>query len=143
MEDTERWSIEAAVVYRGNMLGPGTTAVDLDTGTSDILLATEQHNDFVEAIGGIWSDSALTLSPANYDKMGNLEFVIDGETYALTPKDLKDHKQSNDTDIVLLVSPDEEATILGLPFLERYYVYLDAETPGGTVGLGQTKYTRH
>ena len=89
----------------------------------------------------------MKISSAEYKKMKDLEIVIGGKSYPLTPNALKepiedDGNSGKDEELLIdeiTSSGDLFAFGLGMPFFSRYNVHLDGEK--NEVGIGFTEYT--
>lgn len=86
------------------------------------------------------------MSAENFRKMGDLVFVIAGKPYTLTPHALASGSGESPAasgsgrgDDVMLRVDESDMTLLGAPFFDRYYAYLDSVNE--EVGLASTKYT--
>jgi len=148
----EFWGINQSVNYNGKTI-LSTTAGIVDTGTTLVLLATNAFDAYKSAIGATLDEDTglLKVSTKNFDKMTNLNFVIGGETFALTPDAQLwpvglNGDIGGESGVLYLVvndlgTPSGEGLdfINGQTFLERFYAVFD--TTNNRVGLATTKFT--
>ncbi|KAJ7109925.1 aspartic peptidase A1 [Mycena epipterygia] len=146
------WGINQAVTYGTTSILTSTAGI-VDTGTTLIYLATNGFTKYKTATGGV-ADSAtglLRITAAQFAALSNLNFVIGGVTYALTPN-AQIWPRSLNTAIggtaarIYLVVADIGSNsgegldfINGYAFLERFYSVFD--TANSQVGFATTAFT--
>ncbi|KAJ7878605.1 aspartic peptidase A1 [Mycena leptocephala] len=149
---TDYWGINQAVTYGSTSILASTAGI-VDTGTTLIYLATNGFTKYKSATGGV-ADSAtglLRITSAQFSALQNLNFVIGGVTYALTPnaqiwpRSLNTAIGGTASRIYLVVadwgsnSGEGLDFINGYAFLERFYSVFD--TANKRIGLATTPFT--
>ncbi|GJE89614.1 aspartic peptidase A1 [Phanerochaete sordida] len=146
------WGIDQTLSYGSQQLLSNTAGI-VDTGTTLIMIATEAFNAYKSATGAVEDQSVglLRLTPAQYDNLQPLNFVIGGTTYTLTPNAQIWPRSLNtllggSNDYVYLIVADLGDMlgqgldfINGQTFLERFYSVYD--TTNQRVGLATTPST--
>ncbi|KAJ7849378.1 aspartic peptidase A1 [Mycena olivaceomarginata] len=153
-------STSPASGYWGHRPGDGTTSIlastagIVDTGSTLIHLATDGFNRYKSATGGVLDATTglLTITATQYAALQNLNFIIDGVTYALTPnaqiwpRSLNTAINGTASSIYLVVidsgSPSGKGLdfVNGYAFLERFYSVHD--TDNNRIGFATTPFTR-
>jgi len=148
----EFWGINESINYGGTSI-QGTTAGIVDTGTTLVLLATGAFSAYQRATGGV-ADGAtglLRITTAQFNALQNLNFVVGGTTFALTPnaqifpRALNTQIGGSASSIYLIVAslgtPAGEGFdfVNGYAFLERFYSVYD--TANRRVGFANTPFT--
>ncbi|KZT33268.1 family A1 protease [Sistotremastrum suecicum HHB10207 ss-3] len=149
---SDYWGINQSVTYNGATILSSTAGI-VDTGTTLVLLATNAYKKYVSATGAKLDSATglLKITSAQYSKLTNLNFVIGGTTYALTPnaqiwpRSLNTAIGGTSSGIYLIVgdlgsnSGEGLDFINGYGFLERYYSVFD--TTNKRVGFATTSQT--
>ncbi|KAJ7161290.1 aspartic peptidase A1 [Mycena crocata] len=146
------WGINQSITYGTTSILSSTAGI-VDTGTTLIYIATNGFTKYKAATGGV-ADSAtglLRITTTQFAALKNLNFVIGGVTYALTPN-AQIWPRSLNTAIggsassIYLVVADWGANsgqgldfINGYAFLERFYSVFD--TANKRVGFATTPFT--
>jgi hypothetical protein len=146
------WGIDAQITYgSSNVLGQ--TAGIVDTGTSLVLIASDAFATY-QSLTGATADQTtglLMITPAQYNNLQTLNFVVNGVTFGLTPngqiwpRALNTAIGGNPNMIYLIVnnlgSPSGSGLdfIAGYTFLERFYSVFD--TRESRVGFAPTAFT--
>ena len=115
----------------------------------------DAYNKYVEETGALLDNSTgfLRISPANYENLKSLFFVIGGISYELNsnaqiwPRKLNNIIGGDEDGIYLVVDNVGEELyevsktgfVAGSPFLERFYSVYDSAD--GSIGLAQTQFT--
>ncbi|KAG2363722.1 hypothetical protein BDR07DRAFT_1281483 [Suillus spraguei] len=146
------WGIDESITYGSTTIMSSTSGI-VDTGANFIFLATDAFNKYQTATGATLDKATdcLTVTPAKYDALKNLDFHIGKETYSLTPNaqiwprslnsQIGGHK-----DLIYLVVSDFGAPsghgfdfVNGYPFLQRFYSVFD--TTNSRIGFAKTSFT--
>jgi len=149
---SDYWGINQSVNYNSKTILSSTAGI-VDTGTTLILLATNAFDAYKSAIDATLDEDTglLKISTKNFDKLTNLNFVIGGTTFALTPDAQLwpvglNGDIGGESGVLYLVvndlgSPSGEGLdfINGQTFLERFYSVFD--TGNNRVGLATTSFT--
>ncbi|KAJ6621077.1 aspartic protease [Mycena sp. CBHHK59/15] len=146
------WGINQAITYGTTSILASTAGI-VDTGTTLIYIATNGFTKYKAATGGV-ADSAtglLRITTTQFAALQNLNFVIGGVTYALTPN-AQIWPRSLNTAIggtasrIYLVVADWGSNsgagldfINGYTFLERFYSVFD--TTNKRIGFATTPFT--
>ena len=118
--------------------------MELDTGTSEILLDEATYIRFTDLIGGPVTNCGgqTGILPQYYRKdKDTLTIEIGGKSYPLTMESLKTtgppfpSATGCDRSIIWLRVDKHTQSILGAPFFKEYYVYFDEEKT--RVGVGK------
>ncbi|KAK7063997.1 aspartic proteinase [Favolaschia claudopus] len=148
----EYWGINQSVTYGSTSILSSTAGI-VDTGTTLIYLATNAFTKYKSATGAV-ADSAtglLRITSAQFSSLQNLNFVIGGVTYALTPnaqiwpRSLNTAIGGSASSIYLVVADFGSNSgqgldfINGYAFLERFYSVYD--TANKRVGFATTPFT--
>ncbi|KAJ7040327.1 aspartic peptidase A1 [Mycena alexandri] len=145
------WGINQAITSGTSILA--STAGIVDTGTTLVLIATNAFTKYKSATGGVLDNTTglLKLTATQFANLQNLNFVISGKTYALTPnaqifpRSLNTQIGGTATGIYLIVadlgsnSGEGLDFINGYAFLERFYSVFD--TANKQVGFATTPFT--
>ncbi|KAJ7467842.1 aspartic peptidase A1 [Mycena galericulata] len=145
----EYWGINQSISYGGTTILSSTTGI-VDT---LILIATNALTKYQKATGGVLDNATglLKITSAQFAALSNLDFVIGGITYALTPnaqiwpRSLNTAIGGTASGIYLVVadlgsdSGEGLDFINGYTFLERYYSVFD--TANKQVGFATTAFT--
>ncbi|KAJ7361452.1 aspartic peptidase A1 [Mycena albidolilacea] len=149
---SDYWGINQAVTYGSTSILASTAGI-VDTGTTLIYLATNGFTKYKSAVGGVADANTglLRITATQFAALQNLNFVIGGVTYALTPN-AQIWPRSLNTAIggtassIYLVVADWGANsgegldfINGYAFLERFYSVFD--TANKRIGLATTPFT--
>ncbi|KAJ7897160.1 aspartic peptidase A1, partial [Mycena olivaceomarginata] len=149
---SDYWGINQAVTYGSTSILASTAGI-VDTGTTLIYLATNGFTKYKSATGGVADANTglLRITATQFAALQNLNFVIGGVTYALTPN-AQIWPRSLNTAIggtassIYLVVADWGANsgegldfINGYAFLERFYSVFD--TANKRIGLATTPFT--
>ena len=144
-----KWPIDAEIGYQGNI--KAASPVSLDSDASEILLAPELYEEFIEKTHGVSVDFMTEISTETFKTMGNLDIIIGGHSFPLTPKALQgwyedeEHAKepsTNGENIMLRVDKSyRPTTILGIPFFERYLINFKLDDEDSEVGIGRTQYS--
>jgi len=148
----EFWGINESITYGGTSI-QSTTAGIVDTGTTLVLLATGAFSAYQRATGAVEDNNTglLRVTSAQFNALQNLNFVVGGTTFALTPNAQLFPRSLNTQiggvagDFYLIVAslgtPAGEGLdfINGYAFLERFYSVFD--TAGRRVGFATTPFT--
>jgi hypothetical protein len=152
---SEYWGINEEITYGGTVILE-TTAGIVDTGTTLVLIATNAFQVYQSQTGATMDQTTglLTITSEQYTNLKNLNFVVGGETYALTPnaqiwpRSLNSVIGGNAGQIYLIVADLGSNSgqgldfINGYTFLERYYsVFVSKDTTQTQVGFAPTEYT--
>ncbi|KZT38604.1 acid protease [Sistotremastrum suecicum HHB10207 ss-3] len=146
------WGIDQNFTYGSTSLSPGLSGI-VDTGTTLLLLATDIYDKYVQATGARLDKNSglLRITQAQYQNLQNLNFIIGGTTFTLTPNGQIWPRSSNnyiggDYDSIYLIVGDMGYKsgqgfdfINGYAFLERFYSVYDATNQ--RVGFATTPYT--
>ncbi|KAF7303233.1 Aspartic proteinase [Mycena kentingensis (nom. inval.)] len=146
------WGINQSVTYGSNTI-LATTAGIVDTGTTLIYLATDAYTRYQRATGAVLDANTglLRVTTAQFVAMQNLNFVIGGRSFSLTPngqifpRSLNTAIGGSASSIYLIVAdwgtPSGQGLdfILGYAFLERFYSVYD--TANRRVGIATTPFT--
>ncbi|KAJ7202750.1 family A1 protease [Mycena haematopus] len=146
------WGIDQTVTY-GSTTILSLTAGIVDTGTTLILLATDAFQNYKHETGAVEDrrTGLLRVTPAQFSRIQNLNFVIGDSTYSLTPnaqiwpRSLNSDIGGDADSIYLIVSdlgtPSGEGLdfINGYKFLERFYSAYDADN--ARIGFATTSFT--
>ncbi|KAJ7170197.1 aspartic peptidase A1 [Mycena filopes] len=151
---TDYWGINQSITYgtSGTSILASTAGI-VDTGTTLVLIATNAFTKYKSATGGVADSNTglLKLTAAQFAKLQNLNFVISGVTYALTPnaqifpRSLNTQIGGTASGIYLIVadlgsnSGEGLDFINGYAFLERFYSVFD--TTNKQVGFATTPFT--
>jgi len=149
---SEYWGIDQSVHY-GDTTILSSTAGIVDTGTTLVLIATDAFNAYKAATGGVpdTTTGLLSITPAQYSKLQDLDFEIGGVTYTLTPNAQIWPRALNTAlggaaDAIYLIVADIGSNsgsgldfINGYTFLQRFYSVYD--TGNKQVGFAQTAHT--
>jgi len=148
----EFWGINQSITFGSTTILASTAGI-VDTGTTLILLASNAFSKYQSATGAVADRNTglLRVTSAQFNKLSNLNFIINGVTFALTPN-AQLWPRSLNTDIggvagdfYLIVnnlgSPSGEGLdfINGQTFLERFYSVFD--TTNNRVGFATTSFT--
>ncbi|KAJ7354296.1 aspartic peptidase A1 [Mycena albidolilacea] len=149
----EYWAIDQSVSYGTTSILASTAGI-VDTGSTLIHLATDAFNKYKYATGAVLDTTTglLTITAAQYAALQNLDFVIGGVTYALTPnaqiwpRSLNTAIGGSASCIYLVVtdlgtnSGEAEFDVInGYAFLERFYSVYD--TGNKRIGFATTPFT--
>ncbi|KAJ7786608.1 aspartic peptidase A1 [Mycena metata] len=150
----EYWGINQAITYgtSGTSILASTAGI-VDTGTTLVLIASNAFTKYKAATGGVLDSTTglLKLTATQFANLQNLNFVISGTTYALTPnaqifpRSLNTQIGGTSTGIYLIVadlgsnSGEGLDFINGYAFLERFYSVFD--TANKQVGFATTPFT--
>ncbi|KAJ7040410.1 aspartic peptidase A1 [Mycena alexandri] len=148
------WGINQSITYgtSGTSILASTAGI-VDTGTTLVLIATNAFTKYKSATGGVLDNNTglLKLTATQFANLQNLNFVISGTTYALTPnaqifpRSLNTQIGGTSTGIYLIVadlgsnSGEGLDFINGYAFLERFYSVFD--TANKQVGFATTPFT--
>ncbi|KAJ7865374.1 family A1 protease [Mycena olivaceomarginata] len=149
---SEYWGINQSVTYGSTSILASTTGI-VDTGTTLIYLATNGFTKYKSATGGVADANTglLRITATQFAALQNLNFIIGGVTYALTPnaqiwpRALNTAIGGSASSIYLVVadwgsnSGEGLDFINGYAFLERFYSVFD--TANKRVGLATTPFT--
>lgn len=149
---SEFWGINESINFGGTNILSSTAGI-VDTGTTLILIATNAFSAYEKATGAVLDNTTglLRVTTAQFNALKNLNFVIGGVTFALTPnaqifpRSLNAEIGGVAGDIYLIVNsigtPSGEGLdfINGYAFLERFYSVFD--TANSRVGLATTSFT--
>ncbi|KAJ7785099.1 aspartic peptidase domain-containing protein [Mycena maculata] len=149
---SEFWGIDQSIAYGGTTILASTAGI-VDTGTTLVLIATDAFTQYQTATGATADETTglLTVTASQFAALQNLDFVIGGVTYSLTPnaqiwpRALNSAIGGNSNSIYLVVSdlgsPSGEGLdfINGFAFLERFYSVFD--TGNQQVGFATTPFT--
>lgn len=111
----------------GTSYGTDSKAI-VDSGTSLLTGPSDAVADIAKQLGGKEIVAGEYLVPCNYDTMPNFDFVIDGKTYTLEPKD---YLIPNGDECLLgmigldIPRPNGPLFILGDVFMRKYYTIFD------------------
>ncbi|KAF5343242.1 hypothetical protein D9758_013409 [Tetrapyrgos nigripes] len=145
------WGIDQDVQYDGNTILSSSGIVD--TGTTLVLIATDAFQAYQKATGGQMDQSTglLTFTEQQFNNLQNLDFVIGGTTFSLTPnaqiwpRNLNSTLGGDANKIYSIVSDlgNDSGTgldfINGFAFLQRFYSVYD--TTNSQVGIAETEFT--
>ncbi|KAJ7354291.1 aspartic peptidase domain-containing protein, partial [Mycena albidolilacea] len=155
------WGIDHEVTYGTTSILASTAGI-VDTGSTLIHLATDgtllsfccdQFNKYKSATGGVLDATTglLTITATQYAALQNLNFIIGGVTYALTPngqiwpRSLNTAINGTASSIHLVVidsgSPSGKGLdfVNGYAFLERFYSVHDMDN--NRMGFATTPFT--
>ncbi|EIN03785.1 acid protease [Punctularia strigosozonata HHB-11173 SS5] len=146
------WGIDETIKYGDVEILP-TSAGIVDTGTTLLYLASDAYNRYVNATGATldMTTGLLRITPAQYNSLKNLDFMIGSNTYSLTPNGQIFPRTMNaaiggSDDYVYLAVNDIGTMsgsgmdfINGYVFLERFYSVYD--TTNNQVGFATTAET--
>ncbi|KAJ7354289.1 aspartic peptidase A1 [Mycena albidolilacea] len=149
---SQYWGIDQEVTYGTTNILASTAGI-VDTGSTLIHLATDAFNQYKDATGGVLDATTglLTITATQYAALQNLNFIIGGVTYALTPnaqiwpRSLNTAIGGSAGSIYLVVidlgSPSGQGLdfINGYAFLERFYSVHDMGN--NRIGLATTPFT--
>jgi len=149
---SDYWGINQAVTYGTTSILASTAGI-VDTGTTLIYLATNGFTKYKSATGGVADANTglLKITSTQFSALKNLNFVIGGVTYALTPnaqiwpRSLNTAIGGTASSIYLVVadwgsnSGEGLDFINGYAFLERFYSVFD--TANKRIGLATTPFT--
>ncbi|KAJ7849363.1 family A1 protease [Mycena olivaceomarginata] len=149
---SQYWGIDQSVTYGTTSILASTAGI-VDTGSTLIHLATDAFNEYKDATGAVLDATTglLTITATQYAALQNLNFIIGGVTYALTPnaqiwpRSLNTAIGGSAGSIYLVVidlgSPSGQGLdfINGYAFLERFYSVHD--TGNNRIGLATTPFT--
>jgi len=148
----EFWGINQSINFGGTNILSSTAGI-VDTGTTLILIATNAFDAYQRATGGVLDNNTglLKFTSAQFSALKNLNFVIGGTTFALTPnaqifpRSLNTQIGGTANGIFGIVADIGTASgegldfINGYAFLERFYSVFD--TAGKRVGFATTPFT--
>jgi cathepsin E len=146
------WGIDQSITYGSESILSLTAGI-VDTGTTLILIASDAFQRYQVATGAVLDPvtGLLTITPAQYQALENLDFHINGQTFHLTPNAQIWPRSLNsllgaDANTILLIVGDLGSPsgsgfdfVNGLSFLERFYSVYD--TTNKRVGLATTPFT--
>ncbi|KAJ7751197.1 aspartic peptidase domain-containing protein [Mycena maculata] len=146
------WGINQSISYNGATILTSTAGI-VDTGTTLIYIASNAFDLYQTATGATADASTglLKVTATQFAALENLNFVIGGVTYALTPnaqiwpRSLNTAIGGSASSIYLVVAnwgaPEGEGLdfINGYAFLERFYSVFD--TGNKQVGFATTAFT--
>ncbi|KAF8155371.1 aspartic peptidase A1 [Mycena galopus ATCC 62051] len=146
------WGVDQTLTY-GSTTILGSTSGIMDTGTTLILLASDAFAIYEKATGAVMDSTTglLRITPAQYVNLKNLNFVIGGVTYPLTPnaqiwpRALNSAIGGTANFVYLIIGnlgrPSGQGLdfINGMSFLERFYSVFD--TSNKRIGLATTPFT--
>jgi len=146
------WGIDQSITYGSENILSLTSGI-VDTGTTLMLVASDAFQRYKVATGAVWDPAIgfLTITPAQYQALKNLDFYINGQTFHLTPNAQiwprsLNSKLGADANTILLIVGDLGNPsgsgfdfVNGLSFLERFYSVYD--TTNKRVGLATTPFT--
>ncbi|KAG2067514.1 aspartic proteinase [Suillus decipiens] len=145
------WGVNEGLTYGSTTILSSTTGI-FQTGTTFILIATDALARYKAATGATVNEFGfLTVSPAQYSALKNLDFHIGTETYSLTPnaqiwpRSLNSQILGSNGAIYLVVNDigtDSKAgigIIHGYTFFQRFYSVYD--TANSRIGLAKTSFT--
>ncbi|EGO05010.1 hypothetical protein SERLA73DRAFT_82569 [Serpula lacrymans var. lacrymans S7.3] len=146
------WGINESITYGSTTILSETAGI-VDTGTTLILIATNAYSKYQSATGATEDNTTglLRITTSQYDALEDLNFNVDGTTYALTPngqvwpRSLNTYIGGTSNYVYLIVNsigtPSGEGLdfINGYTFLERFYSVFD--TTNSRVGFATTSYT--
>ncbi|KAJ7487335.1 aspartic peptidase domain-containing protein [Mycena galericulata] len=149
---SDYWGINQSISYGGTTILTSTAGI-VDTGTTLIYIASNAFTKYQSATGAVLDNATglLKVTSAQFAALQNLDFVIGGVTYALTPngqiwpRSLNTAIGGTSTSIYLVVAnwgtPEGEGLdfINGYAFLERFYSVFD--TANKQVGFATTPFT--
>jgi len=149
---SEFWGINESITFGSTSIQTETAGI-VDTGTTLILIATGAFSAYTKATGGVNDENTglLRITTAQFNALQNLNFVINGVTFALTPnaqifpRSLNTEIGGVAGDIYLITNsigtPAGEGLdfINGYAFLERFYSVFD--TANSRVGFATTSLT--
>ncbi|KDQ62989.1 hypothetical protein JAAARDRAFT_168376 [Jaapia argillacea MUCL 33604] len=147
------WGIDQSITYGSGTTILSETAGIVDTGTTLILIASDAFARYQQATGGKLDSNTglLQITPAQYGNLRNLNFLVGGVSYELTPnaqiwpRSLNSQIGGTASGIYLIVSDLGSNSgqgldfINGQTFLERFYSVYDSGN--GSVGLATTPFT--
>lgn len=134
------WTIDANIVYPDahNTRYEGVE-MELDTGSTDLLLDSEAYDMFIDVIGGPVTKlgGKTGISRKYYKKTDILKIEIGGQSYPLTMESLRSSgvPRGGDKNAIWLKVDEYKRTILGAPFFKGHFVYLDEAKQ--QVGIGK------
>ncbi|KAI0342244.1 acid protease [Trametopsis cervina] len=146
------FGVDQSVTYGGESILESTAGI-VDTGTTLVLIASDAFARYQTATGGV-SDAdtgLLSITPAQFAALQNLDFNIGGQTFSLTPnaqiwpRALNTAIGGTADSIYLIVGDIGSNTgagldfINGYAFLERFYSVFDSGA--GTVSFAETAFT--
>ncbi|KAJ7119119.1 family A1 protease [Mycena epipterygia] len=146
------WGINQSITYGTTSILASTAGI-VDTGTTLVYIASNAFTKYQSATGGV-ADSAtglLRITATQFAALKNLNFVIGGTTFALTPnaqiwpRSLNSAIGGTSSRIYLVVadigtnSGEGLDFINGYAFLERFYSVFD--TGNKRVGFATTPFT--
>lgn len=124
---TTFWQLNLSKAYIGNILVKDTTSnVIIDTATSGIIFPTIMMNQIKKYV---W----VASNCSNYDSLQDLNFMIDGYKYTVTPKDYVivaesgGSKSCNSSISTADYTDSFNMIILGNAFNKAYYAYFDVD----------------
>ncbi|KAJ6489065.1 aspartic peptidase domain-containing protein [Mycena sanguinolenta] len=146
------WGIDQTVSYGSTSILDSTAGI-VDTGSTLILLATDAFQRYQRATGAVRDDRTglLKITTAQFSNLKNLDFIIGGVTYSLTPnaqiwpRSLNSQIGGARNSIYLIISDLGTSSgegfdfINGYAFLERFYSVYDADNR--RIGLATTSFT--
>ncbi|KAF5366346.1 hypothetical protein D9757_011466 [Collybiopsis confluens] len=149
------WGIAQTVTYGSTTVLNNLQGI-VDTGTTLIYLTPNSFNSYIKATGAVFDDDTglYKLTTAQFSALKNLNFVIGGVAYSLTPnaqifpRSLNTEIGGSASSIYLIVSDLGESLcaaeagfdfINGYAFLERFYSVYD--TTNNRVGFASTPFT--
>ncbi|KAG6327917.1 hypothetical protein ID866_11172 [Astraeus odoratus] len=146
------WGIDQSIAYGSTTILSQTAGI-VDTGTTMILIATDAFIKYKELTGSVVDSNTglLRITPSQYSSLKNLNFIIGGKTYALTPngqiwpRSLNTAIGGSTSYVYLMVADSQTDSGSGLDFTngqafhERFYVVYDADN--SRVGFATTPYT--
>ncbi|KIP03623.1 hypothetical protein PHLGIDRAFT_233169 [Phlebiopsis gigantea 11061_1 CR5-6] len=146
------WGIDQSISYNSATILSSTAGI-VDTGTTLILIATDAYNKYVSATGAKLDSTTglLRITTTQYAALKNLDFVIGGVTYTLTPnaqiwpRSLNSYIGGSSSYVYLVVgdlgsdSGEGLDFIDGQTFLERFYSVFD--TTNQRFGIATTSFT--
>ncbi|KAJ7354299.1 family A1 protease [Mycena albidolilacea] len=149
---SEYWGINQSVTYGSTSILASTAGI-VDTGTTLIYLATNGFTKYKSATGGVADANTglLRITATQFAALQNLNFVIGGVTYALTPnaqiwpRSLNTAIGGSASSIYLVVADWGSNSgqgldfINGYAFLERFYSVFD--TGNKRIGFATTPFT--
>ncbi|KAJ7849379.1 family A1 protease [Mycena olivaceomarginata] len=149
---SEYWGINQSVTYGSTSILTSTAGI-VDTGTTLIYLATNGFTKYKSATGGVADANTglLRITATQFAALQNLNFVIGGVTYALTPnaqiwpRSLNTAIGGSASSIYLVVADWGSNSgqgldfINGYAFLERFYSVFD--TGNKRIGFATTPFT--
>ncbi|KII85590.1 hypothetical protein PLICRDRAFT_116125 [Plicaturopsis crispa FD-325 SS-3] len=146
------WGLDATISYGSSQIMTSNAGI-VDTGTTMTLIPSDTFAKYKKAIGAT-VDSAtglLSITPAQYSKLSNFNFVINGVTHTMTPnaqlwpRSLNTALGGSASSILLIIADIGHNSgsgfdwIAGYTFLERHYSVYD--TTNKRVGLATTSHT--